>query len=358
MSLNEETGNYEIPIPDATITVYTYIEDVFSSKETIKTDENGYYSIDLVAAIPEEYYFTFECRKNGFIPKSQTVFEKGWDDEVNYCQRVDFNLQDANKEVLIQGTVIDAFTKMPISGANVCLDGATVMTDKNGCWNFQTPYKDIVNHEISASANGYIFWSNYNYYDDIYDIPTEDNVINISTELYRDVMLVHLKGVVIDKNTKNPVRDAKIYVYESQDRDDGWWVDPIKLVSTTTDSNGFYSCDFIANVIERGQGIDIFSYFLKCGNVNVSVGDIRIDRDYDLHNFGNIVVENGDVSIYAVINIEDDIRKLSDDAGIIDSIDTINRNEKATKHFDISGAEISPNAKGLHIVNGKKVVIK
>ena len=58
-----------------------------------------------------------------------------------------------------------------------------------------------------------------------------------------------------------------------------------------------------------------------------------------------------------VIYMEKD-NAVSDDAGLVDSINSVKDCEKVSKHFNVSGLEISPNVKGLHIVNGKKILVK
>ena len=108
MGYNNETGTYDVPISGAKITVRTYteIEPLYedevggytlSGMEEIFTNDDGYYSIDLIAAIPMDYYFIFECEAKGYIPQSRTVYhtESLYDyyDEELFLIREDFNLQ-------------------------------------------------------------------------------------------------------------------------------------------------------------------------------------------------------------------------------------------------------------------------
>ena len=99
MGYNDETGNYDVPISGATITVRTYIEDVewgvyiLSDVEEIVSDDKGCYSIDLVAAIPMGYYFIFECEAKGYITQSRTVYNTDDYDEDLFLIMEDFNLQ-------------------------------------------------------------------------------------------------------------------------------------------------------------------------------------------------------------------------------------------------------------------------
>lgn len=51
-------------------------------------------------------------------------------------------------------------------------------------------------------------------------------------------------------------------------------------------------------------------------------------------------------------------KHVGEDAGLVDDINTVNADGKAMRHYGVSGVEIAPNAKGLHIVNGKKILVK
>ena len=59
------------------------------------------------------------------------------------------------------------------------------------------------------------------------------------------------------------------------------------------------------------------------------------------------------------INANDDEPMVSDDAGLVDGINDIQRNEAIDGEFySISGVRVAAPTKGLYIVNGKKVLVK
>ncbi|MBQ6209624.1 MAG: DUF4859 domain-containing protein [Prevotella sp.] len=63
-------------------------------------------------------------------------------------------------------------------------------------------------------------------------------------------------------------------------------------------------------------------------------------------------------------NVPDDIWEndgdtiVSDDAGVVDGISVMEFGPSDARHYGLSGVEVSPVSKGIHIVNGKKVVVK
>lgn len=50
--------------------------------------------------------------------------------------------------------------------------------------------------------------------------------------------------------------------------------------------------------------------------------------------------------------------KVSEDGGFPDGIEQVNLNVPTSKHYSVSGVEIAPTTKGIHIVNGKKMIVK
>lgn len=59
------------------------------------------------------------------------------------------------------------------------------------------------------------------------------------------------------------------------------------------------------------------------------------------------------------VNANDDEQMVSDDAGLVDGINDIQRNEALDGEFySISGVRVAAPTKGLYIVNGKKELIK
>ena len=49
---------------------------------------------------------------------------------------------------------------------------------------------------------------------------------------------------------------------------------------------------------------------------------------------------------------------VSDDAGIVDGISNVSVGMSRTRHYGVTGAEVAPMSKGIHIVDGVKVVVK
>jgi hypothetical protein len=49
---------------------------------------------------------------------------------------------------------------------------------------------------------------------------------------------------------------------------------------------------------------------------------------------------------------------VSDDAGVVDGVRGTSIGTSESRHYGLTGVEVNPLSKGIHIVNGMKVVIK
>ena len=57
-------------------------------------------------------------------------------------------------------------------------------------------------------------------------------------------------------------------------------------------------------------------------------------------------------------NIYKDDSQLGEDAGLVDGINQTEIAAGSAKHYGLGGVSINGNAKGIHIVNGKKYIVK
>ena len=156
-------------------------------------------------------------------------------------------------------------------------------------------------------------------------------------ELEKEAQSCIVSGVVKDACTDKPVANAYIEIWGTTENivsEDGSMISGSFIIKDTyTDENGYYSTEV--------------GYFNNYEIYCIAKGYIIDDSNFEFD-------ENGVVKNFW-------LKKegaCSDDAGLVDGINAVDADGKALKHYSVSGVEIVPTAKGLHIVNGKKVLVK
>ena len=107
------------------------------------------------------------------------------------------------------------------------------------------------------------------------------------------------------------------------------------IASTTTDENGYYFIQY------DEQLFSAYSNF--CITIEAEGYETRTYEAEEITD-NNFTLENDN--------------SVGDGAGIVDGIAQVKIGATKGKHYSVSGVEISPNAKGIHIVNGKKVIVR
>lgn len=144
---------------------------------------------------------------------------------------------------------------------------------------------------------------------------TEDEIVNPTGTL---------QGVVTNAETGLPIAGATITVYVEG-----------RELSAVTDQGGRYSI----NVPEAN-----IEYVVKCGAegyVESPIATILVD--------GTVVYN---------FSLNKDDSQLGEDAGLVDGINQTEIAAGSAKHYGLGGVSINGNAKGIHIVNGKKYIVK
>ncbi len=133
-----------------------------------------------------------------------------------------------------------------------------------------------------------------------------------------------LQGVVTSSETGLPIASAVITVYV-----DG------KELTAVTDQGGRYSIDLPEANVE---------YVVKCsaeGYVESPIATILVD--------GTVVYN---------FSLNKDDSQVGEDAGLVDGINQTEITGGTAKHYGLGGVRIHDNAKGIHIINGKKYIVK
>lgn len=170
-------------------------------------------------------------------------------------------------------------------------------------------------------------------------------MVNVNAQNENQVRWI--RGCVYD-NSGNPIEGAEITF---------WATIPLELSygASYSGSDGVYQIDL------PDGGVNLDGEFFWSSHLTCEIEGYVTSEVYNL--WKNPVDEYGIMTIDFVLQKEeangDDVGvPVGEDAGLVDGIETVNTGEKAGKHYSVSGVEIAPNAKGLHIVNGKKVLVK
>ena len=231
------TNDYS-PLVGAKVTIYLHIDDFETGKDDVTvnsvtyTDENGFYSVTAAAALPDLRYYTITCEAEGYYTESKDVTGAYPSNKVNFYLYADMGY------ATIHGRVIDYFTKQPISGATIEFNSGsgmsifkkTVTSGDDGLWTAQLPVGYENYYEVHADGYQWDSWGH-----------VITNIEDFDIELCPLSILVHLDGKVIDKLSKKPIVGMELSV---RGFDEDYWEWRGKKLSTTTDSKGYYSCEY------------------------------------------------------------------------------------------------------------------
>lgn len=254
--------------------------------------------------------------------------------------------------ITLKGRVVEAYTDNPIAGIPVQVSAydypfvfdITIYTDQDGYWTIQAPSGHDYDYIVDAASYGYSVEGIYN-----------DNV----TKLFPLELLAIVKGKVVDATNRKPIPNAKVSIiyhysfislFDPHEDDEGSY----EIEETVTDEYGNYSCVFMLKMKDRFEfgGQDSWSYSVRCGDY-----EEYLTGGYD-YGEGKLIVENGELMVVYERNIETTMVVVGEDAGLVDGIYVISKRSYDERHYGISGAEVVPTSKGLHIVKGKKVMVK
>lgn len=330
---NKPIANAYIQIWGAGDTVEAVIADLY-------TDENGRYSVEL--GYWDDY--SIYCSAQGYI-SDDSIFEF---DENGVVKNFKLKKEGANQGLRTIRGIVKNEAEEPMSGTKITVvlshwfnrgDAPSAVTNEKGEYVIELPedYKGGVLYAmiIEDDERGMFIQERFEPLDNTIKW---QGLFQICEESLYEVN-------VIDAKTKEPISNAKLTVTREKAVYDGD-EDPYKTEECLTDDQGFwydhtyigFGTDKLVSIMCEAEG-----YESKSLTVQESVGN------------------NGNNYVYGPNYLIFELKKegcCSDDAGLVDGINTVNATGKALKHYSVSGIEIAPNAKGLHIVNGKKVLVK
>lgn len=242
----------------------------------------------------------------------------------------------------IQGTCVDEqgnpLADMEVSVYLRALVGDApdvVYTDANGKYIIDLPDSYFGNLIYSIMVSGEI--GDLYYFAGEQNITLSDDITIVNFTLYGSEIPgmesngpVYKEYIVVDATSGKPIEGVSLTEF--------YWIEDEEQLGSVppvfTDEYGCYS-----------EEVPLFEWIYRPSKVLCEVEGYS-SQYIELH---------GDHK--TVIYMEKD-NAVSDDAGLVDGINSVKDCEKVSKHYYVSGVEISPNVKGLHIVNGKKILVK
>lgn len=340
----------------------------YYSNGVITTDADGKFYFWMENWDEGEHHFKIICYADGFSPYCNEDYVLYYDGDEHYDALFEITLESNPDWVkpwyLDMGGYITDTNGNPLPYAYVSIFGFMDM----GEWCDWTTLK-----EIRADENGFYKISDINLFFSVFNSEYDGYRIQIDAdERYESLFLTpyelgdynfKLKKLnnddtpwyVMDGYVKGAdgvaIPHAKVSIWgynQSGETPHGVSVmkpakvngypreDATLLISTTTDENGYYS-------IEGDE-----SLFSQFSNFYVTIEAEGYETSY---------VEVDELPDSKVFVLEKE-NSMSDGAGLVDGITGVMTSKNAAKHYSVSGVEISPNAKGVHIVNGKKVIVR
>ena len=323
------------------------------------TNKNGEYVIN----VPEDYeggiVYAMKTEREYVDPDGYNDVEGGFLEYVNTPLDDDdvvipLSLYGQPQEAAVYEVhVIDAKTKEPIAYSNLTLTHFDFISSENGVTDPSYTKRNLTDNQGFAftSEGGWPrdYLMSIKCEADGYEgkLLTVEETIKKSIagyqvnyfifELEKEAQSCIVSGVVKDACTDKPVANAYIEIWGTTENivsEDGSMISGSFIIKDTyTDENGYYSTEV--------------GYFNNYEIYCIAKGYIIDDSNFEFD-------ENGVVKNFW-------LKKegaCSDDAGLVDGINAVDADGKALKHYSVSGVEIVPTAKGLHIVNGKKVLVK
>ena len=153
-------------------------------------------------------------------------------------------------------------------------------------------------------------------------------IANVGTFTITEETIVNptgtLQGVVVNAETGRPIAGAVVTIVV-----DG------QNITAVTNQNGQYSIAVPEANVE---------YSVKCtaeNYVDSPVATVLVDGTV-VYNF-SLTREDG---------------QISEDAGLVDGINRTELTSDSSKHYGLGGVRVNKSAKGIHIVNGKKYIVR